>query len=43
MKQNTVLALTLLAVTLSIVTVSVVDFQTAEAAKASGTYTQKYE
>ena len=42
MKQNTVLVMSLLAVTLSVVTVSVMDSQTAEAAKASGTYTQKY-
>ena len=36
------IAMALLAVTLSMVTISVVDFQNAEAAKASGTHTQKY-
>ena len=42
MKQNSMIAMALLAVTLSMVTISVVDFQNAEAAKASGTHTQKY-
>lgn len=42
MKRNTVLAFALLAVTFSVVSISVVDFQNAEAAKASGTHTQKY-
>ena len=36
------MVLALLAITFSIVTLSVVDFQNAEAAKASGTYTSKY-
>ena len=40
--KNTVMVLALLAITFSIVTLSVVDFQNAEAAKASGTYTSKY-
>ena len=42
MKGNTMIALSLLAVTLSVVTVSITDFQSAEAAKASGTNNQKY-
>lgn len=42
MKRNSMMAMALLAVTLSMVTISVVDFQNAEAAKASGTHTQKY-
>lgn len=42
MKRNMLMALTLLAVTLSVITISVTDFQTAEAAKASGTHTPKY-
>lgn len=42
MKRNTLMAMALLAVTLSVVTVSITDFHAAEAAKASGTTTQKY-
>lgn len=42
MKRNTLMAMAFLAVTLSVVTVSITDFHNAEAAKASGTTTQKY-
>ncbi len=34
--------MTLIAVTLSVITVSITDLQDAEAAKISGTYTQKF-
>ncbi len=42
MKQNMLMAIALMGITLSVITVTITDFQYAEAAKASGTTTQKF-
>ncbi len=42
MQRNMLMAMALMAVTLTVVTVSITDFQAAEAAKVSGTTTQKF-